>query len=533
MIHAIPWTLQRYIFREMGKTFFLSSLALTVVLSLGGGVLEMIKLGEVTPGQLMRLLGLLLPVAMALTLPIAALFSAAATYGRLSADNEFVACRSSGINIHVLFLPSLAMSVVSATVTFVFINFLIPGMVRNLNEFLGGNIATFIEHRLKKPRGISLGKRHRVYADSSSTDATGQERVTLHGAAYVEIDGAEWVRYGTAGEVELQFERDDRRIRAAGVMSDVSFFDRREGRFADVDRQAIDTSDLPTMLPQQIKFLTLPELLHYYRHPLEWHEAGTAISKLRSDLGRHWVSADLWRQWKDSGQILVGDDRRTLTMRAKSARWIEKDGSIELQDVRIDESVKGAVQRTYDAARATVEVTKGDSFSECGIRIEAFEVRIRGAGGVVERAKETLGPLAIATQWVQKVEGLTEDELLRAEASGDGDPLKERREAAEKSIGGTARRIAATVVERFAFSGSVLVLVLLGAALGIIFRGAHVVVAFGISFVPSLLVIVSIVMGKQLAHNAGTHAVGILLMVAGLVLVALLDTWTLTRVLRR
>jgi len=68
-----------------------------------------------------------------LTLPIAALFSAASTYGRLSADNEFVACRSSGINIHVLFMPALVLSLFSALVTFVFINFVIPGMVRNLN----------------------------------------------------------------------------------------------------------------------------------------------------------------------------------------------------------------------------------------------------------------------------------------------------------------------------------------------------------------------------------------------------------------
>ena len=63
----------------------------------------------------------------ALTLPIAVLFSATVTYGRLSADNEFVACRSSGINMHVLFLPTVVLSFVSACVTFVLINFVMPG----------------------------------------------------------------------------------------------------------------------------------------------------------------------------------------------------------------------------------------------------------------------------------------------------------------------------------------------------------------------------------------------------------------------
>ena len=135
-----PWTLQRYIFREMGKTFLLAAIALTGVLGLGGGVMEMIELGEVTPGQLVRLLGLVLPVAAALTLPIAALFSAAATYGRLSADNEFVACRSSGINLHLLFLPSPVLRLASAVVTFCCIYFLFPGRGRCLHECVSGDL---------------------------------------------------------------------------------------------------------------------------------------------------------------------------------------------------------------------------------------------------------------------------------------------------------------------------------------------------------------------------------------------------------
>ncbi|MCH9002351.1 MAG: LptF/LptG family permease, partial [Planctomycetes bacterium] len=82
-VMGFPWTLQRYIFREMGRTFLLTAITLTCVLGLGGGVMNMIKLGDVTTGQLFRLMCLVVPIAAALTLPIAALFSAGATYGRL------------------------------------------------------------------------------------------------------------------------------------------------------------------------------------------------------------------------------------------------------------------------------------------------------------------------------------------------------------------------------------------------------------------------------------------------------------------
>jgi lipopolysaccharide export LptBFGC system permease protein LptF len=87
----MPWILQRYVFREMGKTLLLAIVGLTVTFSLGGGLLNMIRLGEATPSQFTRLLALLIPLAAAMTLPVAALFAATAAYGRLSADNEFVA----------------------------------------------------------------------------------------------------------------------------------------------------------------------------------------------------------------------------------------------------------------------------------------------------------------------------------------------------------------------------------------------------------------------------------------------------------
>ena len=90
----------------------------------------------------------------------------------------------------------------------------------------------------------------------------------------------------------------------------------------------------------------------------------------------------------------------------------------------------------------------------------------------------------------------------------------------------------AAIHERSAFSVSVLTLVILGAALGIVFRGSQAVVAFGISFIPSLLVMVTIVTGKQLAHNAPTHGIGLMVMWTGIAIVAAVDGWRLTRVVR-
>ncbi len=529
----MPWTLQKYIFREMGKTFLLTAAALTGVLGLGGGVLEMIELGEVTPGQLFRLMGLVLPVAAALTLPIAALFSAAATYGRLSSDNEFVACRSGGINLYILFLPTVVLSLASAIITFAFINFLIPGMVRNLNAFVGADVGALVQQRLKRPRGLTLGGPYRIYADESSIDLAQSDRVALSRVVFVEVEGEEWVRYGSAREVNLRFERDEVRLRAAGTMSGLSFYDRRAGRFADLAEQNIPPYELPTLVPPQIKFLTLGELFHYWSDPGRWHFVADAFTRLRTSVGKRLIYDELLSDWNEDKQITLSDPIARYVVRAAQAARFPRDDGIELIDVSVDEERQG-LRRTYSAKRATIDLARADTFEQSGLRIELFDVRMREGDKPVERTKETLGLMALSAKWTQQVANLSEEELLHVGAKAEsGDPIAERHDKARYEIGAVTRKIAATIHERTAYSISVFGLVILGAALGIVLRGSHVLVAFGISFVPTLIVIIAIVTGRQLACNATTHVVGLLLIWAGIAAVAALDWWTLARVLRR
>jgi len=93
--------------------------------------------------------------------------------------------------------------------------------------------------------------------------------------------------------------------------------------------------------------------------------------------------------------------------------------------------------------------------------------------------------------------------------------------------------ITGIVHARAAFSVSVFVLVILGAALGIILRGADYLTAFFVSFLPGLFIVVSIVMGRQLTENTNTTNVGIAIIWGSIVLVAAADALVLTRFLRR
>ncbi len=533
-LKPIPWTLQRYIFREMGKTFALTALALTAILGLGGGVFNMIQMGDVTAGQLVRLVGLVVPLSASLTLPVAALFSAASTYGRLSADNEFVACRSSGINMYVLFLPTLVLSLVSATVTFACINFVIPGMVRGLSDFIAADFPSLIRQRMSQPGGFRLDRGRRCYADGAEVDPDNPDRVILTGVAYIEVNENDWVRFGTAGSVVLEVDRSGKTPMVGASMFDVTYFDRDKGQFADIGRQRFPPNELGDFNQLKLKFLKLGDLFFYRSHIDEWFEVREAMDSLRVQVGARRVFDQLADEWLTGGhRFVLSDDVRTSEVSASSAVRFGDGSGLQLTDVTIEEHQRGRV-RLCRAGRADVEIARGDTVNETGVRIDAYDVRIESDGQLIERPKETFGPYHLPAAALAAVRSMSSDVLLEPDSTlSDGNPIERKRSAAARVRGQTSRRIDSILSERFAFSVSVFVLVILGAVLGIVFRGNHAIVSFGISFVPALFVLVTIVTGKQMAQNEGTQIIGLLTMWAGIAFVAALDSWTLTRVLRR
>ena len=534
-VMPFPWTLQRYIFKEMGKTFLLTGAALTGVLGLGGGVFHMIKLGEATPGQLVLLMGFVLPVAAALTLPIALLFSAAATYGRLSGDNEFVACRSGGINMHVLFLPAAALGLASTVLTFLLSNFVIPQMVGNLDAFIAGDVGALIQQRLHRPRGLTLGGKFRIYADDSEIDSSVPNRIVMRRVAFAEVDQEQWIRFGTAREVILEFDPKAKRV--SGRLIGLSYYDRKREGFVDVEDSIIGAEDLPSLLPTKLRFLNLGDLLHYRNHPGKWLKVRDAMAQLRLGVGSWLVYKELADEWLagDEHEFTLRDGLDEYAVWSKAARLLPRANGLELTQVVVQRRLDGD-QTLIRAKRAIVEVARGDTtaLADAGIRINLYDVTMSDGHTTVQKTNYVIGPVPVDPRIVAQVQAVPDEQLLFPSLLPlDPDPLADRRVKVQQMWDGTVRRVQATLNERAAFSVSACVLVILGAALGIVFRGSHVLTAFGISFVPSLVAIIAIVMGKQMAHNASTPLLGLLVMWSGIALVALLDLWMLTRVIRR
>ena len=154
---------------------------------------------------------------------------------------------------------------------------------------------------------------------------------------------------------------------------------------------------------------------------------------------------------------------------------------------------------------------------------------------VISRTRERFEPADIPEVMLQEALAFPTDQLLEenGKSLGKGTLADKQRDKVVNAVGKISRKITGVLHSRLAFSISVFVLVIMGAALGIVFRGSQVLVAFGISFVPSLFVITTIIMGKQLIDKPNTITVGVMVIWLGIVVMGLVDAYVLCKVVRR
>ena len=109
-------TTSRYIAREVIPPFLLSLVVFTFLLllpPLRDRAEELIGIG-IAPGEIVRMLALLVPQSLGLTIPMALLLGVLMGLGRLSSDRETVAMQACGISFARILAPLLVLAVLAA-----------------------------------------------------------------------------------------------------------------------------------------------------------------------------------------------------------------------------------------------------------------------------------------------------------------------------------------------------------------------------------------------------------------------------------
>jgi len=549
-------TLHAYILRQLLKSFGLAVLALTALFTMGGGLYNILKFEGITTGDLFIILPMLIPVTVTITMPIAALFAATITYGQLAADNELVACRAAGINVHRVFLSAMLLAVFVALSSALSVNVLIPDFMHRIAHFAKANVRDLAFHRLLRQGYIRYGgpdaDHYMLTAEAvlvvpedllveKGFDPPGPdvsyfwvERPTFlmldkHGALK---------RFSVAEGGLCQFNTGEREIAFTLWVKNACDYEIGK-RVVQIGEQKIGP------YAREIPFTPKPTMV--------------GLGTLQQWRAAPWTAPKLEREIQDFLARLRG-----YVFYAETARRLEADQTITLLDQRGERYELRARCLGHDRRElllADVRLAQYRAARNAAItaayptRYEASRARLRARPGTGERVlielelEETpeqpvleYSPRAAAHASARQREGLQVDGLLLPayalepleactpawilDPSGDlpTDPeLDKRRAALQAAAARLQRKISGVIHFRFSFASSALVTVLMGAMLGVIFRGSRALAAFGLACIPFGIVTILVMMGRQLTESSGSTTIGPYVTWGGLALVALGD----------
>ncbi|HUW82272.1 MAG TPA: LptF/LptG family permease [Phycisphaerae bacterium] len=546
------WTLQRYIFRELLKTFALSTVALILLFTSGMGLLKSFNVEDFSPGDMVKLFIFLVPLCASFMMPISALFSAAVTYGRLASDNEFDACKASGINVHRLLLPAGVLAGLVSLCTFSFSNYVVPHLTGQLDKMIEPALPQIFARELAHRGYITVRNRYAIYADQvdqvSAAEQTpsGQEQlrhyVVLNRAAFIQYEGQEPSLFGTAATATVEFRSVGGEHKIEAGLHNVRVFDWKRSTFIEEDYRPVERTGITIPIKQKPKFWNLKELLRYRRHPAEAPGVINRIELLRMELASFLYFRSLADSLREpGGQVELSSEQRRYTVAAQEVSISEEDGSLKLRGPVVvdaqpnktrhltakEATLRGQWMPYRDTIKFSLQMSlRGD------VQIEDPEAK--AIGGNLSKPSEDLRPLPLPPSILDATRRYSNAELIDrdVELPLSGGPARGRTGLCA-DVFKLVYKIDGILHMRLAYSLCALVLVVLGAALGVIVRGGQVLTAFGVSFIPAMFVIVAIIMGRQLAENTNTASIGVAIIWGSLLVTAALNPAITWRFMRR
>ncbi len=504
--------LNLFLSRELWKATGLSLVAFTLVMTVFAIIEPMHKEG-LAAGQLGALLGYTLPVMMSLTLPVAALFSTTIVYGRFSQDNELTACRASGISTLRLLKPAMVLGGMVTVASLVLSNYVTPRMVAMAEQSVKTNVVGIVRQKFRTQNHLDYA-RYCVYADQVEQYA---DTLQLHGVVAADVRRPSDQRYLTASTAVVSFSVDQGEVWA--TISLVSPTVSRSN-----SRDVVEQASMP--LPPMV----MPE--GPIREEASWYSWDELLSTLGQPMRNIRVSRELTRIKRRICHDMVADEiiaeinrgqpyeklmraEEVYSIRAASAKkgpgeTVMLTSGEAGQPVQVVVMRKGQVVSTVTAEGAVIEMAwsalEGVSQATIELRNGVVVAAPDSSNPVQRRAEWEIVQLALPAEIRRQAGAISLEDVYTRGASftSNREILKDISDLSRATIPRLINRIKAEMHSRIAYSLSCFLMVTLGAALGLMFRGGQIISAFALSVVPAAVVIVMMLMGKQLVRSPDT-----------------------------
>ena len=545
-------TLYKYLGRDLLRTLVLAMAAFTLVMTTFA-VIEPLRKQGLQATQALRLFMYLLPVMGSLTLPIAAVFSATFTYGRFAMDNELTASRAGGISRYSVLMPAVLLGVLVSASTIFLSNTLAPMMARRGEETVKANLQRLLYQKLRTDGFIQYGDR------MLHADAVDMEAGYLHGAVAVDADSSNASFY-TASTAVLEFTQEDDQTQVRALAIHPTYGEHQGFTISETTQLTFGPFPVGEPFDEKAAFYDWNQLKAIRANPMN--------SDVVADMLRHIQRLLLARMLYEEMADALNADQPYELVQAEGHRYVfgaprsriapdhhlllsgSGDDPVDAEAVIIDDyTPDGRLYRRYSSRLAHLRVARPpdgtwavgadqDDRVWISVTLEG-EVELREFDDMklirtIRMPQFSLGqlemPPGIASQRrVVDLETLYNHPADFPSVQAESDDL---RRVIDTRL---HPRIIAEMHGRLAYGVGCLLLVPIGAALGLICRGGHLLSAFALSCIPAMVLVILMVMGKQMIANPDVEdaAAGVAAIWGGVVLLAALAAYLYGVVLRR
>lgn len=562
----IPWTLTRYVLREVLKVGSLTCVVLVGVISFAAAIRPLSD-GLLPPSALLRFVGFTAPTVLGFALPFAGAFAATIVFSRMAQDNEILACSAGGISYRRILAPVLGLGLVLAGVLYALSSTVVPRFYKEAESVVRSDVVSILAAKLNqrepyeiKPDGGRF--QYALFADSATlfdpaavpelAAVPGGDRVRqvvqLRGVALGELDRKTRVPgpASTAARATVYVsdvpDRSDSSL--SGVLRDVVRFDPSTQDYLRVQRVPLGPYTVPSPLSDDIKFFSGAELARLRREPERYDEVARAMDGLSSALATERLRLEI----AASGPGIeldgpIGGERFVLDAPALAPR----DGGLEARataDAPVvvrrfagTDTERRRAERTFTAERVRLTLNPSRSLSAPAIRLNLTGVAVEPGGTrQAELALPDLrwpGEIFAAERAKLSMAGLVE--LSTSPTYETSGPVLRARSQLSGELAELDRKISFQRHQRAASAAACTLLLLLGALLSVLLREQMPLVVFFWSFLLAITTIILINAGENVATGeAGGFGVllGKAVTWSGILALACVCGWAYARVVR-
>ena len=527
--------LHRYIFRELLKIFLLTTLALTLILSLGS-VLRPVQEYGIGPKQVFHILGYFIPITLTFVLPIAALFATALVYGRFASDNEFDACKASGISVSMVVYPGLFLAIIVAIANLTMSFHVVPEYVSRAEKAVSADAKQILFRNIQRSGYYSLpGGQFKISADSVDAPSG-----TLNGVIVVENPegSGRGKKITTAESAKIRFGT-DKNANIVTVLANNAFQLSETGGVSFASISILGRFD--SMMKESVRFKKNDEINKIRENPIYYYpialQAYNAYERLAAELLFADVASALAESENATYELF--NDEVVIKFTGRDC-VLREDGAIELSGpvgLYVFDKETGNLQRTFRGPGATLQIADDPDKEPDSKLIMTFpNARWMDSGREVTDSRYVLRNLRMPDNISAKLGGdiiktVREHHYLSNPSGRFTAMIAEM----NRKIRVTMAEITAEVHSRLVFGLGCIILILIGIGLGIRLRGGHLLTAFGTSAIPAAALLVSIMMGRNITANQGSAVgadAGVIFMWSGLLVLLFFTIWLYRKLLR-